>query len=126
MNGLLAVALGGALGSVARYGVVLAGLRLFGNGFPVGTMFVNLVGSFLIGAISAFMALKMPDNETLRLLLTTGFLGGFTTFSAFSLDVLSLLQRGQAQTAVFYALASVILSVAAVFAGHGLARAFAA
>jgi fluoride exporter len=120
------VAVGGAIGSVLRFGVNLAAPRLLGNDFPWATLAVNVVGSFLIGLITAFLAEKFVDQPELKLFLTTGVLGGFTTFSAFSLDVFGLMQRGENSTALIYALASVMLSIVAVFAGFMVSRALVA
>jgi CrcB protein len=123
MLNLLAIALGGALGSVCRHLVGATALRLFGSGFPVGTMTVNILGSFVMGVLAEVFALRWSASETTRLLLTTGFLGGFTTFSTFSLDVAVLWQRGNAALTVGYALGSVLLSILALFAGLALVRA---
>jgi fluoride exporter len=119
---LAAVAAGGALGSVARYVTVTATSRVFGAGFPLGTLFVNVLGSFAIGFFACFLLRKFPAHEQVRYFLTTGFLGGFTTFSAFSLEVLTLMQRGETQRALLYVLASVVLALIAVFAGYALAQ----
>lgn len=116
-----AIAIGGGLGSVARYLTVTGATRLFGVGFPVGTLVVNVVGSFAIGFISFWLLRQYPGSENARFFLTTGFLGGFTTFSAFSLDVLNLVQQGALSSAMIYVLASVALAVLAVFAGFALA-----
>jgi len=114
---LLWVALGGAIGSAARYGVNILAPRMLGGDFPWATLIVNVLGCFLMGAITAYLRAKMPDDENLRLFLTTGILGGFTTFSAFSLDFFNLIQRGETPTALIYAAASVFLSVIAVALG---------
>lgn len=116
------VALGGAIGSVLRYGANLVAPRLLGYDFPWATLTVNVVGSFLMGLFAAFLAEKYADQPDLRLFLTTGVLGGFTTFSAFSLDMFGLMQRGESSMAVNYALASVALSIIAVFAGFMVSR----
>ena len=115
--GFMWVALGGALGSSARYGVSLAAPRYLGAGFPWATFIVNVVGCFAMGYITALLREKMPDDENTRLFLTTGLLGGFTTFSAFSLDFFGLMQRGEMPLAVGYAVASVVLSIIAVMVG---------
>ena len=101
-------------------------LRLAGPGFPFGTMTVNIAGSFAMGLFVAWLTRRSggTSNE-LRLFIATGLLGGFTTFSAFSLDVAVLWERGQAMAAAFYVLGSVMLSVAALFAGLWLARSVA-
>jgi fluoride exporter len=124
MLSLVWVALGGAIGSVLRYGVNLATPRFLGNDFPWASLTVNVVGSFLMGLLVAFLTEKFAHQPDLRLFLTTGILGGFTTFSAFSLDVLGLMQRGENSVALVYVLASVALSILAVFGGFMLSRAF--
>lgn len=117
---ILLVALGGAAGSVARYLTVLAGARLVPN-FPAGVMVANIAGSFLIGVL--FVTLSGP-RAALSPLLIAGFLGGYTTFSTFSLDALRLWEAGQAGAAAVYVLGSVVLSLGAVLAGVAVARAF--
>ena len=125
MAGLLWVALGGAIGSAARHGVNIGSERLLGNGFPWGTIIVNVAGSFLMGLIMAILSRKLADSENAQLFLTTGILGGFTTFSAFSLDVFNLVQRGGNGSAMAYVLASVLLSIMAVFSGFAALRVLA-
>jgi fluoride exporter len=120
---LIAIAAGGAVGSVARFLVTTGTSHLFGVKYPLGTLLVNVVGSFAVGFVACFMLRKFPAQEPLRYFLTTGFLGGFTTFSAFSLDVLTMLQRGDTQGTVFYVIASVGLSLIAVLAGYAWAQA---
>lgn len=114
------VALGGALGSVARLGLSHGIYRVVGAGFPFGTLAVNVLGSFAMGLVTAFFMRKFEDNQAAQFFLTTGVLGGFTTFSAFSLDVLKLVNSGQSGSALLYVFASVGLSIAAVFAGFAL------
>lgn len=125
MGNILIVAAGGAVGSVTRHLVGTASLRLFGSGFPVGTMVVNIVGSFLMGVFIELLAQRFSASEQLRLLVATGFLGGFTTFSAFSLDFITLWQRGETVAALAYAAVSVIVSLLALAGGLALVRAFA-
>ncbi|MEZ5885512.1 MAG: fluoride efflux transporter CrcB [Paracoccaceae bacterium] len=117
---LLQVALGGALGASARYLSGVAAMRLIGPGFPWATLFVNVMGSFLMGVLVIWFAHR--DLTRLAPLLMTGLLGGFTTFSAFSLDAVSLWQRGEAAAAALYVGVSVALSLAALLAGMGVAR----
>ncbi len=117
MIGLLYVALGGALGSAARFGVNLAIPRMLGTDFPWATLIVNVLGCFVMVAVTAYLRAKMPEDENLRLFLTTGILGGFTTFSTFSLEFFGLMQRGQTPTALIYVAASVVLSLIAVMFG---------
>ncbi|WP_185985156.1 fluoride efflux transporter CrcB [Aureimonas mangrovi] len=121
MNVLL-VALGGALGSVLRYGAGVLSLRLFGPAWPVGTLFVNVTGSFLMGLLVEAIARRLGASAELRLFLTTGLLGGYTTFSAFSLDALALYERGEVASAALYVGASVLLGLAAIAAGLALGR----
>ncbi len=110
------VFVGGGLGAVARHSINRAGLALLGPGFPWWTLAVNVAGSFLIGLLAGlFGALETGHN--MRLFLITGFLGGFTTFSAFSLDALTLWERGAELQAGSYILASVILSLLAAAVG---------
>ena len=117
---LVHVALGGALGASARYLTGLAALRLMGTGFPWGTLTVNVVGSFVMGVLVVMLA-HLGANRFAPLLMT-GILGGFTTFSAFSLDALTLWERGETLTAALYVGASVGLSLDAIIAGLALAR----
>ncbi|MDW4549768.1 fluoride efflux transporter CrcB [Defluviimonas sp. D31] len=117
---LLQVALGGAIGASARYMTNVAAMRLIGPGFPWGTVAVNVVGSFLMGALVVFLAHR--DGMRLAPFLMTGVLGGFTTFSAFSLDALTIWERGQTTLAAAYVLGSVTLSLAAIVVGMAAAR----
>ena len=117
IQSILLVALGGALGSVARFLVVLGAGRVVA-GWPIGTLVVNVLGSFAIGVLYVVLT----QRAHLAPLLVVGFLGGFTTFSAFSLDALKLWEGGQAVQAGLYVAASIILSLAAVALGAALAR----
>ncbi len=119
----LSVAIGGALGACARYGVAQIMLRQLGPGYPYGTLFVNIVGSLLMGVLIELIALRWSPSPELRVLLVTGFLGGFTTFSAFSLDVALMVEKGETLPAAGYILMSVALSIAGLFAGLHLMRA---
>lgn len=118
MNTFLQVALGGAVGSMARYGVNILAGRL--TGLPLGTLTVNVTGCFVMGLLASALAFR--GGQHLAPLLLTGVLGGYTTFSAFSLDTLTLWERGAAGLAMGYVLASVLLSLAAVTAGLALGR----
>ncbi len=119
---LAAVALGGALGAVGRY-LVMSGVALwFGLSFPWGTLIVNVVGSFAMGALVEISALVWSPSPELRALLAVGVLGAFTTFSTFSLDVAALIGRGAHAAAGAYIALSVVLSIAAFFAGLHLFR----
>ncbi|APO67760.1 fluoride efflux transporter CrcB [Rhizobium mongolense] len=119
----LLVGAGGAIGSLLRYYVGQWSLRLLGPGFPWGTLIVNVVGCFAIGVFAEMIARRFNASVEMRLLLITGFLGGFTTFSAFSLDAISLFERGEAVAGGLYVAASVGLSIASVMAGLALVRA---
>ncbi|MDX2095360.1 MAG: fluoride efflux transporter CrcB [Alphaproteobacteria bacterium] len=120
MIGLGWVALGGALGAVMRYLLISLVIRLHPAPFPLGTMLVNILGSLAMGLLLA--RLMAAESETMRLFLVTGLLGGFTTFSAFSWDVLQLVQRGQMGQAALYVGGSVLLSLIAVAAGFQVGR----
>jgi CrcB protein len=120
---LLTVAAGGAIGSSLRYLVNVSAMRLFGPAFPWATLTVNVIGSFLMGALVVWFANR--DLMRLAPFLMTGILGGFTTFSAFSLDTVTLWQRGEATTAMIYVAASIILSLAALLAGMATVRGLA-
>ena len=122
MGGFLVVFLGAGLGGSLRHGANLAAARLLGLGFPYGTLFVNVAGSLAMGLLAGWFALKADPGQAWRLFLTTGVLGGFTTFSAFSLDAALLWERGEAGAAALYVLASVGLSLGALFGGLALAR----
>jgi fluoride exporter len=121
---LLWIAIGGALGSVARFVSVRGVQSLTGDAAPWGTAVVNVVGSFAMGVLVALLTRKLTDQDDLRLFLITGFLGGFTTFSAFSHDVVNLIQRGDGSTALAYVLLSVVVSIVACFAGFSLAHSY--
>lgn len=122
MRELLAVAAGGALGSVARYLVYVAQGHVLGPGFPFATLAVNIAGSFIMGLITEYMALAWSVSGTTRVFLVVGVLGAFTTFSTFSLDFAVLYERGRLAALAFYVAASFILSVGALFAGLAVVR----
>ena len=117
----LLVFVGGGLGAVARHGVNRAGLEMMGPGFPWWTMAVNVSGSFLIGLLAGIFGAMETDHNS-RLFLVTGVLGGFTTFSAFSLDALTLWERGAMVHAGLYVAGSVIASLIAAVAGLMISR----
>ena len=122
---LLAVGLGGALGSLLRYVVAGAIQSPATAGFPWGIFVVNITGGFLMGVIVELGALKLNLAPEIRAFLTVGILGGYTTFSTFSLDSVLLIQRGAYGGAAAYMIGSTVLSVLALFAGMGLVRALA-
>ncbi|SIN63558.1 CrcB protein [Parasphingorhabdus marina DSM 22363] len=117
MNATLLVMAGGALGAGARYHLGRLLLHWAGPGFPYGTLAANLLGGFLMGVLVGVLARDSITGESWRLLLGVGLLGGFTTFSAFSLEVMNMIDRGDWGVAAGYALLSVTGSVAALFAG---------
>ena len=121
--GFLVVFLGGGLGAALRHGVNLVAARWFGTLFPYGTLFINVMGSLAMGLIAEYFALKAGLPQRMRLFLTTGILGGFTTFSAFSLEAALLYERGQHLGAAIYVIASVVLAIAALFVGLAIVRA---
>ena len=123
MRTILAVALGGAVGSVARYLMMGWVARLAGTGFPWGTLAVNLAGAVAMGALVEAAGGRWAPSPEVRALLTVGVLGGFTTFSTFSLDAAQLLQRGDTGLALAYVLASVVLCVGGLFLGLVLTKA---
>lgn len=125
MQMIFFVALGGAAGSVARLLFSRAASSAFGDALPFGTLGVNVLGGFLMGLFVEAMALKYSASPEIRALLTTGFLGGFTTFSAFSLEAALMIERGVWGIAFAYMAGSVVLSVGALFAGLALVRGFA-
>ena len=116
----LLVGLGGALGAMARFGV---GRIVGATALPWAALSVNVVGGFAMGLLAGWLAFRGSGGEGWRLLLGVGVLGGFTTFSAFSLEVMLMLERGAMLTAIGYALTSVLLSVAALALGLGLSKA---
>lgn len=122
MKLVLLAAAGGALGSAARYLINLASGHLFGTNFPWGTLTVNVVGSFIMGVVIALAALKFHLTNEMRVFIATGILGGFTTFSAFSLDFALLFERKEVGLAGLYLAGSVGLSLLALFAGLYLVR----
>ena len=122
MKILLSVALGGAVGASARY---FLGSHLgawLGHGVPWATLIINILGSFLLGVFVALSALVWSPSAPLRAFIAVGALGGFTTFSAFSLDVVLLAERGRLETAALYALTSAALAIGGLFAGLRLTR----
>lgn len=124
MTHLFLAMAGGAIGAGLRYLVGRAAILLFGPFFPWGTLIVNVVGGLLMGVLAASV-IRMGAGEQWRILLGVGVLGGFTTFSAFSLEVVNMIERGDWTVAIGYALASVIGSVAALALGATLARGLA-
>ena len=127
MQAIAIVFVGAGTGGVIRHFVNLSATRMFGFDFPWGIAIINVTGSFFMGALTAWLALRAGVGWTqhARLFAATGVLGGYTTFSAFSLDFASLWERGQQVQALLYVLGSVGLSLLAIFAGLALVRALA-
>lgn len=118
----LIVFVGGGFGAALRHGVNRASLAYLGPAFPYGTMFVNIFGGVLIGLLAELFLAKGGGSQELRLFLTTGLLGGFTTFSAFSLDAALMWQRSEFGALGAYVAGSVLLSIAGLFAGMAIVR----
>ncbi len=122
MTGYVWVFLGGGLGAAARHGMNSLSMMWLGSRYPWGTFLINVLGSLLIGILAEWFALQSQASSSLRLFLITGILGGFTTFSAFSLEIGLLHERGATGAAVAYAVLSVACGVAAMFGGMYLVR----
>jgi CrcB protein len=118
----LIVFVGAGIGGALRHGVNVGTTRLLGYGFPYGTLIVNVIGSFLMGLVAGYFAFRPGIGQHVRLFLTTGILGGFTTFSAFSFDAALLVERHSYGLAAGYAVGSVAASVSALFFGLALFR----
>ena len=118
----LLVFIGGGLGSTLRHVVNIVCPRLFGTNFPYHTFIINITGSTIMGLIAGYLAFKGDAAQSWRLFLMTGILGGYTTFSAFSLDAAVLYERGEIALALLYVLGSVVLSILGLFAGLALVR----
>src|SRR4051812_45217364 len=122
--GFLIVFLGGGLGAALRHGVNIAAARLLGAAFPYATLFENVSGSFVMGLLAGYFAFRSGFAQHWRLFLTTGILGGYTTFSTFSLDTALLYERRALGLTALYVLGSVVASIGGLFAGLGLVRHF--
>jgi CrcB protein len=122
--GFLIVFLGGGIGAALRHGVNLLSGRLLGTGFNYATLFENVSGSLVMGLLIGYFAFAGGASQHWRLFLTTGILGGYTTFSAFSLDSVLLYERGEIGLAALYVVLSVVLSIAGLLAGLTLVRQF--
>lgn len=122
--GYLMVFLGGGLGAMLRHGLNIAGVRVLGNHFPYATFFINITGSIVMGLIAGYFAFKGDASQHWRLFLTTGILGGYTTFSTFSLDAALLYERGEVGLAAFYVIGSVVIAIVGLFAGLAFVRQF--
>ena len=125
MRGFLIVFVGGGIGTALRHGVNLLAARWFGTSFPWHTFIENVTGSVVMGLLAGYFAFKTESlSQDWRLFLTTGILGGYTTFSAFSFDAMLLYERGQIAMAALYVFASVALAIGGLFAGMALVRHF--
>jgi fluoride exporter len=123
MQAYVLVGIGGGLGAMARYGFGTLAGRLWGTAFPVGTLMINVLGSLAMGLLVGLLARTLPEGQNeIRLFVAVGVLGGFTTFSAFSLDAITLFERGDALAGVGYVLLSVVLSVLALYLGLLITR----
>jgi fluoride exporter len=120
--GYFVVFIGAGVGGALRHSVNLAAARLFGPDLPLSTLLVNVLGSLSVGCIAGYFAVRGHASQPVQLFLTTGILGGFTTFSAFSLEAALLWERGQMVSCIVFVLGSVILSIGGVFAGLALVR----
>ncbi len=127
MNTMVMIFIGAGIGGVLRNAVNLLAMRLFGLQFPVGTMFINIVGSLVIGLVAGWLAFRAEWawSYHTRAFVITGILGGFTTFSSFSLDAAMLVERGEMGLAALYVVGSVGLALVGVFAGLAIMRALA-
>jgi CrcB protein len=122
--GFLIVFLGGGLGAALRHCVNLLSARVLGTAFPYATLFENVTGSLVMGLLAGYFAFKGDASQHWRLFLTTGILGGYTTFSTFSLDTALLYERGELGLAALYVVGSVALSIGGLFAGLAVMRNF--
>lgn len=122
MNSFILVGLGGAIGAAGRYGLGRMVFRLMGPGFPWGTLAANVLGGLAMGLLVGWLAARSSGDEAMRLFLGVGLLGGFTTFSSFSLETLNMIERQDYGPAAGYVLASVVVSIFAVFVGLIIAR----
>lgn len=123
VGGYLAIFVGGGLGAALRHAVNRTSLTYFGSAFPYGTLIVNVVGGLLMGVLTELFLVKGGGSQEFRLFLTTGFLGGFTTFSTFSLDAALMWQRSDHIALASYIAASVLLSIGGLFVGMAIVRA---
>jgi fluoride exporter len=120
--GYILVFIGGGLGSTLRHTINMVCARLLGTAFPYHTFIINITGSTVMGLIAGYLAFKGGASQPWRLFLMTGILGGYTTFSAFSLDAAMLYEKGEIGLAALYVVGSVVLSIAGLFAGLALVR----
>ena len=124
MNLFIAIFLGGGFGALSRYLIIDQINKLGTNSFPYGTMLVNILGALVIGAIYYLLISKVIINEQLKVFITIGFLGGFTTFSSFNLDFFKLIESGNMFLAIMYALFTFLTTIVAFYIGYSLSRIF--
>lgn len=120
--GYLLVFIGGGLGSALRHGVNVLAARFWGTQYPIGTLSINVLGSFAMGVVVEYLAMKSALSQQVRLFLTTGVIGGFTTFSTFSLEIATLSSRGEIMWAGLYVASSLIFGVGGFYTGMALVR----
>jgi|SRR5690625_2528383 len=120
--GYLWVFIGGGLGSALRHGVNVLAARFWGTQYPIGTLCINVLGSFAMGVVVEYLAMKSGLSQQVRLFLTTGVIGGFTTFSTFSLEVATLSSRGEIMLAGLYVASSLIFGIGGFYVGMALVR----
>ena len=121
---LLVIGCGGAVGALMRYGLGLRITQFAGNGFPWGTLVVNIAGCFFAGLVLALFVTRIPLSDLLRNGLQIGLLGGFTTFSAFSVDAITLFEQGLWLRGLLYIVTSVVVSILGAYLGMGIGRNF--
>ena len=124
LEGYLIVFLGGGIGAALRHGINIAGMRTLGSDFPYATFFINITGSIVMGVAAAYFAFRGDISQHWRLFLTTGVLGGYTTFSTFSLDAALLYERDQYLACALYVIGSVVLAIGGLFTGLAVIRHF--
>jgi len=122
MSNILLVMTGGAIGAALRYGLGLASLRALGPSWPWGTLAANVLGGFAMGLLAGWLASRAAGGEPIRLFVAVGILGGFTTFSAFSLETMLMIERGELPQALLYVAVSVIASIGALALGLSIMR----
>lgn len=122
VHGFLLVFLGGGIGAAGRHGVNVLATKFLGTNFPIGTFAINVAGAFAMGVVVELFAAKTAMSPSVRLFLTTGILGGFTTFSTYALEIGLLYERGELMAALVYGLGSLVVGVAALFAGLSLVK----
>jgi CrcB protein len=122
MSNILLVMIGGAIGSAARYLLGRAAFHVYGSGWPWGTFVANILGGFLMGLLAGWLAMRATGGEPFRLFAAVGVLGGFTTFSSFSLESMLMIERGELGSALLYVASSVVLAIAALALGLTVIR----